>query len=109
MQGGCDMRAATMAIETLRSAPNLVITRTDAAAALGVDPRTVTAGIENGTIPSVKLGRRALIPREKSLQALRPRRLPRAWLRDSLACSTERSSNVVRTTQRGGWGGPVRG
>ena len=40
------MRAATVTIETLRSAPSLVITRTDAAAALGVDPRTVTAGIE---------------------------------------------------------------
>jgi len=36
------MRAATMTIKTLRSAPSLVITRTDAAAALGVDPRTVT-------------------------------------------------------------------
>lgn len=66
------MKAATMTIETLRSARSLVITRTDAAAALGVDPRTVTAGIENGTIPSVKLGRRVLIPREKFLKIFDP-------------------------------------
>ena len=66
------MRAATMTIKTLRSAPSLVITRTDAAAALGVDPRTVAAGIENGTIPSVKLGRRVLIPREKFLKLFDP-------------------------------------
>ena len=39
---------------------------------LGVDPRTVTAGIENGTIPSVKLGRRVLIPREKFLKIFDP-------------------------------------
>jgi excisionase family DNA binding protein len=70
--GRRNMRAATMTIETLRSAPSLVITRTDAAAALGVDPRTVTAGIENGTIPSVKLGRRVLIPREKFLKIFAP-------------------------------------
>lgn len=66
------MRAATMTIETLRSSRSLVITRTDAAAALGVDPRTVTAGIDNGTIPSVKLGRRVLIPREKFLKLFDP-------------------------------------
>jgi len=70
--GRCDVRAATMTIKTLRSAPSLVITRTDAAAALGVDPRTVTAGIENGTIPSVRLGRRVLIPREKFLKLFDP-------------------------------------
>lgn len=66
------MRAATMTIETLRMSASLVITRIDAAAALGVDPRTVTAGIENGTIPAVKLGRRVLIPREKFLRLFDP-------------------------------------
>ena len=40
--------------------------------ALGVDPRTVTAGIENGSIPSVKLGRRVVIPREKFLRIFDP-------------------------------------
>ena len=61
-----------MTIETLRASRSLVITRTDAAAALGVDPRTVTAGIDNGTIPWVKLGRRVLIPREKFLKLFDP-------------------------------------
>ena len=40
----------------------------EAAQALGVDPRTITVGIEDGTIPSVKLGRRVVIPREKFLR-----------------------------------------
>lgn len=66
------MRTATVTIDTLRGSRSLVISRTEAAAALGVDPRTVTAGIENGTIPSVKLGRRLVIPREKFLKIFDP-------------------------------------
>jgi excisionase family DNA binding protein len=61
------MRTVTVTIETLRESHSLVITRTEAAQALGVDPRTVTVGIEAGTIPSVRLGRRVVIPREKFL------------------------------------------
>lgn len=67
-----DMRIATLTIEMLRDSPSMVITRTEAALALGVDPRTVTAGIDNGTIPSVKLGRRVVIPREKFLRLFDP-------------------------------------
>jgi len=66
------MRTATLTIEMLRNARSLVITRTEAARALGVDPRTITAGIENGTLPSVKLGRRVVIPREKFLRLFEP-------------------------------------
>lgn len=66
------MRTATVTIDTLRGSRSLVITRTEAAAALGVDPRTVTAGVENGTIPSVRLGRRLVIPREKFLRLFDP-------------------------------------
>ena len=66
------MRTATVTIEMLRDARSLVITRTEAARALGVDPRTITAGIENGTLPSVKLGRRVVIPREKFLRLFEP-------------------------------------
>ena len=66
------MRTATLTIETLRNARSLVITRTEAARALGVDPRTITAGIDTGTIPSVKLGRRVVIPREKFLRLFDP-------------------------------------
>lgn len=62
------MRTATVTVDMLRASRSLVITRTEAAQALGVDPRTVTAGIENGTIPSVRLGRRVVIPREKFLR-----------------------------------------
>lgn len=61
-----------MTIDQLRESRTLVITRTEAAAALGVDPRTVTAGIENGSIPSVRLGRRVVIPREKFLRLFDP-------------------------------------
>ena len=66
------MTTATVTIDTLRGSRSLVITRTEAAAALGVDPRTVTAGIEEGTIPAVKLGRRLVIPREKFLKIFDP-------------------------------------
>lgn len=70
--GRPDMRTATVTIDTLRGSRSLVITRTEAAAALGVDPRTVTAGVENGTIPAVRLGRRLVIPREKFLRLFDP-------------------------------------
>lgn len=55
-------------IAEIRASDSLTITRKEAAAALGVDPRTVTAGIEAGNIPGIKLGRRVLIPREKFLK-----------------------------------------
>jgi len=66
------MWTSTVTIDQLRESRSLVITRTEAAAALGVDPRTVTAGIESGSIPSVKLGRRVVIPREKFLRLFDP-------------------------------------
>ncbi|MDT2010322.1 DNA-binding protein [Rhodococcus opacus] len=46
----------------MQNSDSIAITRAEAAKALGVDPRTITAGIENGSIPSVKLCRRVLIP-----------------------------------------------
>lgn len=52
----------------IRESTELTISRTSAAVALGVDPRTVTAGIAEGNIPAIKLGRRVLIPREKFLK-----------------------------------------
>lgn len=61
------MRQSTLGIDDLRRRRSLVITRQEAAEALGVDPRTITVGIEDGTIPSVKIGRRIVIPREKFL------------------------------------------
>lgn len=66
------MRTRTITIDQLQDSRSLVITRTEAAAALGIDPRTVTAGVENGSIPSVRLGRRVVIPREKFLRLFDP-------------------------------------
>lgn len=62
------MRRSTLDLDDLRKKRSLVITRQEAAEALGVDPRTITVSIEDGTIPSVKLGRRVVIPREKFLR-----------------------------------------
>ena len=45
------MRTSTITMDQLRASRSLIITRTEAAHALGVDPRTVTVGIDNGTIP----------------------------------------------------------
>lgn len=61
------MRQSTLDMEDLRRRRSLVITRKEAAEALGVDPRTITTSINEGTIPHVKLGRRIVIPREKFL------------------------------------------
>lgn len=62
------MRTGTATRDDLRHSQSAVITRTEAAAALGVDPRTMSASIDNGTIPSVRLGRRVVITREKFLR-----------------------------------------
>jgi excisionase family DNA binding protein len=64
---GVMMRQSTLDMEDLRKRRSLVITRKEAAEALGVDPRTITTSINEGTIPHVKLGRRIVIPREKFL------------------------------------------
>ena len=58
----------TVSADELQNSTALTITLATAASAMGVDPRTVSAGIRAGTIPSVRLGRRVLIPREKFLQ-----------------------------------------
>lgn len=52
-------------LEMLRASDKIAITRKEAAEALGVDPRTITAAINSGDIPSVKLGARKVIPRAK--------------------------------------------
>lgn len=65
---GVMMRQSTLDLDELRQRRSLIITRQEAAEALGVDPRTITVGIDDGAIPSVKLGRRVVIPREKFLR-----------------------------------------
>lgn len=59
---------AQSGLDAIQGSTALTINKKDAAEALGVDPRTITVGIANGTIPSIKLGRRVLIPREKFLK-----------------------------------------
>lgn len=58
---------ASGTLDAIRRSNAAAITRAEAAAALGVDPRTVSVGINDGTIPSIRLGRRVLIPRERFL------------------------------------------
>jgi len=62
------MRSVTVTLDDLRASRSAVVTRAEAAAALGADPRTIAASNENGAIPSVRLGRRVVIPREKFLR-----------------------------------------
>lgn len=51
----------------LRASHAATITMKTAAAVLGCDPRTVSAGIKDGSIPAIRLGRRQVIPRERFL------------------------------------------
>src|SRR3954452_11363062 len=53
----------------LRSSDREVLNRSEVAALLTLDPRTVDHAIEDGTIPAVHVGRRVLIPRRPFLRA----------------------------------------
>lgn len=52
-----------------RSPQSLALTMKDAAKLVGVDYRTIKQGIEGGTIPTVQLGLRRMIPRAGLLRA----------------------------------------
>lgn len=56
-----------LTLDDLRASRSAVVSRVDIAAVLDVDPRTITTAIANGTIPSIRLGSRVVIPREKFL------------------------------------------
>ena len=58
---------ANCTLDDWRASRDAVVTRVVVAAVLGVDPRTVTAAIAAGTIPSIRLGSRVVVPREKFL------------------------------------------
>jgi excisionase family DNA binding protein len=51
------------------SSTSLALTMKDAAKLVGVDYRTIKLGIDNGTIPTVQLGPRRMIPRVPLLRA----------------------------------------
>jgi hypothetical protein len=59
-----------MSIDDYMNSDEAVISRTDAASLLKCDPRTVSRGIVNGSIPSISLGRRKLIPLKPFLRLL---------------------------------------
>jgi excisionase family DNA binding protein len=59
-----------MSLEDFLNSSDAVISRTDAASLLKCDPRTVSRGIEDGSIPSIKVGRRKLIPLKPFLRLL---------------------------------------
>ena len=46
-----------------RTDDSLALTMKDAAKLVGVDYRTIKLGIESGTIPTIQLGPRRMIPR----------------------------------------------
>lgn len=46
------------------------LTRDEVSVMLGVDPRTVSKGIADGTIPGIRLGNRVVIPRQPLLAML---------------------------------------
>ena len=52
-----------------RATDREVLNRSEVAALLAVDARTLDRGIEDGTIPAVHVGRRVLIPRRPFLRA----------------------------------------
>lgn len=62
------MPTPTLTLDEVRAMKQPTLKRIEVAQVLDVDPRTVTEGIRNGSIPAIKLGRRVLIPREKFLK-----------------------------------------
>lgn len=59
-----------MNLTKLRRDPRATLPRTEVAELLGVDPRTISKGIEDGTIPAIKVGRRVLVLRVPLLAVL---------------------------------------
>ena len=61
-------------LEELRASPTAVVTIKDAAAILNVNPRTLSGAltIHGGDVPSRRIGRRVVIPREAFLAWLEP-------------------------------------
>lgn len=57
-------------LDWLRNATAAAITRRQTAQVLGVDERTVTRAINNDELPSLRMGRRVLIPRLPLLRLL---------------------------------------
>lgn len=63
-------KEALMDLESLRSSKKAACTLTEVAELFDCDPRTISKGIAEGNIPSIKMGRRILVPREMLLALL---------------------------------------
>jgi|AntAceMinimDraft_1070359.scaffolds.fasta_scaffold88878_2 hypothetical protein len=59
-----------MALKDYIESDDAVISRTDAASLLKCDPRTISRGMAEGSIPFISLGRRKLIPLQPFLRLL---------------------------------------
>lgn len=59
-----------MNLEELKASTLAALTITEAAELLRVDPRTLRRACETGEFPSVRVGRRWIIPREPLLELL---------------------------------------
>ena len=59
-----------MSLKDFLDSSDAVISRADAASLLKCDPRTVSRGIDEGSIPSIRIGRRKLIPLKPFLRLL---------------------------------------
>lgn len=57
-----------LTLADVRKSTAAALTQTQVAAVLQVDRRTVGRAITEGTLPSVRFGRRVLIPREPFLE-----------------------------------------
>ena len=57
----------SLTLDEVRTMTVAVLTRDQVAAVLGVDRRTVGRAVDDGTIPTLRLGSRVLIPRERFL------------------------------------------
>jgi excisionase family DNA binding protein len=59
-----------MTLDEVRGMQTAVLTMADVASLLNVDTRTVRRACEDGQIPSIHVGRRVLIPRDRLLALL---------------------------------------
>lgn len=64
------MQVTTM--QEARESNRATLNFREVAALLGVDQRTVSASAKAGDIPSIRMGRRVVIPRAKLLALLEP-------------------------------------
>lgn len=79
-------------MDDLRNTDRAALTITETAKILGVNPRTVSKGIADGTIPCVALGRRRLVPREKLLAL---------FAGQAITTQTKADLRVSNTSRRG--------